>query len=137
MTYDKECASSKLHAVFYESLKYLILKRPEVAYTQLLLAFDNNIFMQSEYNSLFQCCRMKGDADLILTLLFLSSNLCSFRIVDKEFKIYNILENPITTMKDAHFKLYLEYALDKVKKDNQRKCHFGKKDQEIKAIKKE
>jgi len=40
-------------------------------------------------------------------------------------------------MKDSHFKSYLEHALDKVKKDNQRECHFGRKDEEIKTAKKE
>lgn len=60
---------------------------------------------------------------MVLSLLFITGGNKSFRIAEQK-KIYNIFDNPISTMEDAHFKLYLKLALDKVKKDNQKSQCF-------------
>lgn len=69
---DVEFTQESRHFVFLKCLTNLILKSPQVAYSQLELAFENDVLTQSEYDRVFQTCRMKGDAKLVLTMLFFS-----------------------------------------------------------------
>lgn len=127
--------TGEFRELFCSCLYSLILKQPEVALRQINLAFDNNILEQDDYNKLFQCARMKGNAALILLLLFLSSRSNSFRIMDADRKVVNILAHPIVNMSDSHFKQYLQLALDKVKIDNGSDSHFARSDEVYKRKK--